>query len=266
MTFTVFSYSDYKACLRQCLARPDAINMAELARRTKYQRSFFSRVINGELHLTTEGVFKVANALGFAETEREYFHWLVEIERAADPAYRAHAKAQASRLRRDHEVKLKAAQTPLKSDEGYFSQYLSSWLWVAVHLATAVPDLQTPERIAARFGVPLEQIQRVLDGLEAMGLVMKKSGGYRFQTGSVHIAENSPWVLLHHNNWRQKAILDAQARTKESIHFTNILTVTAKDRDLIRAKLLETIESVMRIAKPSDPKEIVCLNLDYFRA
>ena len=189
----------------------------------------------------------------------------MEKERASDAEYRSHAKSRALHLRRTHEEIQKAAATPVKLEENYFASYFSSWMWTAIHLATSIPELQSPEKIAARFGLPKEQVVSILDQLEKLGFVEKMRGGYLYRKGSVHISSDSPWVYFHHSNWRQKALFDVQSRKKDSIHFTNILTLTPHDRDLIRSQLLDAIENAMKIAQPSESKDLVCFNLDFFQ-
>lgn len=267
---SIFGFDNYKKYLRAYFADgrkqlPGQLNLAGLARKTGYQRSFFSRVINADLHLTPEGVYKVAAALGLSEEEREYFFWLVEKERAADPGYRAFARAKAIELKKKDEAKRKAAEAPVTTDETYFVNYLSSWIWVAVHLATAIPALQKPAAIAERFQLPEELVMQVLKALSGLNLVRAEGSKFVFHKGSVHISEHSPWVQLHHANWRQKALVDAQLKRRDSIHFTNVLTLSETDRELVREELLKAIDRVMKIAQPSPPEDIVTFNLDFFR-
>ena len=270
MATSIFDFDSYKKFLRAYFVdgrkqMPGQINLAELARKTGYQRSFFSRVINAELHLTPEGVYKIAQALGFAENEREYLFWLVEKERAGDTSYRVYAKARAADLKRDAEASTKAAAAPIQTEAAYFSSYLSSWMWVAIHLATAVPVLQTASAIADRYALPIPVVMHILRTLVELGLVRVEGTQYVFHKGSMHIAENSPWVQLHHSNWRQRALTDAQLVKPDAIHFTNILTLSESDRELAREEILKAIQRVMKIAQPSPAEDVVGFNLDFFR-
>ena len=214
--------------------------------------------------MAPESAYKVAQVLRLDESERTYFTLLVELARAGDRDYLRYVKGRLDELKRNHEVAQKAPMTPTIGSEDYFVRYLSSWIWVAIHLATAIPQLRSAEKIADRLSLPLEQVKTILVELESLGLIRREQGGYQFVKGAVHISNNSPWVLFHHMNWRQKAIQDSQRNDANSLHFTNILTLDAFDRQKIRDIFLAAIEKSMSIAGPSPAEDLVCLTVDFF--
>jgi uncharacterized protein (TIGR02147 family) len=150
----LFAFTDYKALLRAAFSSRK-LSMAEAARRTGYQRSFLSRVLNAELHLTTEAAFKLADVLGLTYEQGQYLFWLVERARAGDPRYRAYANTRALEIKKQHEEKEKSQSAPVLESENYFLGYLSSWIPVAVHLATAIRGLNSASQIAQRLGIAL---------------------------------------------------------------------------------------------------------------
>jgi hypothetical protein len=136
---------------------------------------------------------------------------------------------------------------------------------VAVHLATAIRGLNSASQIAQRLGIALNLVESALAFLNAHGLIEKRGSEYHFKSGSMHISTDSGWVQFHHSNWRQKALADAQMKDPASIHFTNVLTVSAEDAALIREVINRGIEQVMKIARPSKPEAMTCLTVDYFQ-
>ena len=135
---------------------------------------------------------------------------------------------------------------------------------MAVHLATAIRGINSASQIAQKLGLQLVQVESALNFLVSHGLVEKRASEFHFAKGSIHISEQSAWVQFHHNNWRQKALADAQLKNPSSLHFTNVLTITAEDSERIQELMNRSIEQTMKIARPSEPETMACLNVDFF--
>lgn len=60
-------------------------------------------VLSGELHLTPDHAFRLAEFLSFNESERDYFLALVETERASTSSYFEFQKRRAEVLRKKFE-------------------------------------------------------------------------------------------------------------------------------------------------------------------
>ena len=271
---SIFSYNDYKVYLRDLLTKEASDknesshrvrSLADLARKTGYQRSFFSRVIHAELHLTSEAAFKVSNALKFSDHEYKYFSWLIEKARAGDKDYKKYAEAQAQKLKDENEHKQKSILNTVVSDTNYLNYYMSSWIWSAVHLATSVENLQTPEKISAYLKIPEQTVIEVLHFLQGHGLVRAYGNKFVFDKGTAFFREDSPWAYSHGSNWRQKALAETPLKKPRSQHFTNVMTISSEDFEKIREVILKSIEKINKISVPSEPEEVVCLNVDYFK-
>ena len=263
---TVFEFRAYKVALDHFL-RSDGKRglLTRAAKALHCQPSFLSRVIGSEIHLTPEQAFMICQFLNWSANESEYFQTLVAIERAADPGYKSALTAKLKQLRVDHESLQKRTQ---KEDFALVEQqsvYLSSWIWSAVHFLSSVPAYQTVEKMADRLGLSNETTRKTLTRLEQWGLVRKTGSRWEYAQGQFHVPKDSPYVVLHHQNWRTRAVLDAQEFQSESLHFTSVYTLTAADVARLRELMLKFISDCQAVAQPSSPEESVVLICDLYK-
>ncbi len=265
-TKSVFEFHTYKPYLAYKLSSKEHRGqLSRAAEAIQTQRSYLSRVISEELQLTPDHAFKLSRFWKLTAAEREYFCLLVDFDRAADPEFRSHLKQRAQELKAKHDsVQERAARTSFSVDTFQLG-YFSSWIWTALHFLTSIPEFQTEEALSDRLGLKREQLRFYLEQLAAQNFIEHKGGRWIYKGGEYHAPKNSPLVLLHHQNWRQRATLDAQDYSNSSIHFTAVQTVSKQDAERIKALLLEFISESSAIAGPSQPEEGIVLTCDLFK-
>ncbi|MGZ6289021.1 MAG: DUF4423 domain-containing protein, partial [Bdellovibrionota bacterium] len=201
----VFIHSSYKELMKAHLRGAEKRGvLSRAAEALNCQRSFLSRVMNSKVHLTPDLAYKLAIFFQFNASEREYFQNLVELERAGDPAYRAHIEARLRDMRSAHESLGERSKRP-QATSTHDLTYFSSWLWTAIHFLTSIPSYQTRESIARRLGLPSRVVGQYLESLAAWGFVKHTDDRWEYVGGEFHITKDSPLVVLHHQNWRQRA-------------------------------------------------------------
>src|SRR5262249_5652285 len=100
----VFEFSSYKSALHYFLrGKNKRGTLSRAAEALNCQRSYLSRVINSEIHLTPDQGFLFAKFRKFTADESEYFQTLVEYERASDRSYKEEIQSKLIRLKRKHE-------------------------------------------------------------------------------------------------------------------------------------------------------------------
>jgi uncharacterized protein (TIGR02147 family) len=261
-----FLFDSYKEVMKERLRGSGNRGLlSRAAEELNCQRSFLSRVMNSKVNLTPALAYKLAVFLKFAVKEREYFQLLVEKERAADPAYRRHIETRLRDMKREHESLSERSQRPVVSSVHDLT-YFSSWLWTAIHFFTSIPDFQTRESIARRIGVPSRLVQQYLEGLEAWGFVKREGDRWIYVGGEFHVSKDSPLVVLHHQNWRQRAVMDSQLRDEQSLHLTNVHTIAAKDIPVLRELMLKFISDSNDLLRKSSEEEVVVVLCDFFKA
>lgn len=263
---TVYRFTSYKSAMKHYL-RADAERgtLSRAADALGCQRSLLSRVMNSHVHLTPDQAFALAEFWKMNSSESEYFQILVEMERASRSEYRNSLEVKLARLRKASEDLSEKIQRPQpKIDGPHTGIYFSSWLWSAVHFLTSSKEFQTVDAISARLSVSKATIEQVLSQLKEMGMVRLEKSRWIYAGGEFHLPRNSPYVCMHHSNWRGRAGLSAQDPEGDGIHFTNVQTMSRKDLKTLREMVLKFIGECKTVIDPSEPEEAVALTIDLF--
>ena len=259
---SIFLHSSYKSVMKSRLRGTTSRGtLSRAAEALRCQRSFLSQVMNAKVNLTPDLAFKLSLFFKFTAKEREYFQMLVEEERATDPQYREFLQTRLRELRREHESLTERSQRPAATHD---QLYFSAWFWTAIHFLTSLPNYQTQDSIAQKIGVPGKIVGTCLEQLLAWGFVQKIGEKWIYSGGEFHLPKHSPLVVWHHQNWRQRAILDSQMANDKSLHFTNVHTIASKDIPVIKELLLKFISDSNEVLRKSNTEEVVVLLCDFF--
>lgn len=265
MEKAIFSHSSYKSVMSAKLgSEGQRGQITRAAEALGCQRSYLSRVISGDLHLTPDHAFQLSRFWSLNDDESEYFQTLVDFERAGNPDFRAHLKSKLAALRKKFESIGERTERKHLSIDAIQAQYFSSWVWGAVHFLTCVPKFQTPAAIAHRLGLQEAMVRMVLQEMKSRGLVAESRDRWNYQSGEFHIDKSSPLAVFHHQNWRQRATLDAQNPGNGNVHFTGVLTMSQEDSEKIKELLLQFIAKANAISSPSKPEDALALTCDFF--
>lgn len=263
---SIFSFNSYKSVMAHMLSGKE--RRGQLTRAAEFlncQRSYLSRVITENLHITPDHAYNLARFWKFSADERNFFQTLVEHDRAADIQYRQHLKSVLADLKRKHESIQERTQRTSLSVDALQASYFSTWIWSAIHFLTSIPEYQTPEALADRLGLKKDSVHHYLSLLETQGFVEHVKNRWIYKSGEFHAPKNSPMVILHHQNWRGRAIMDAQDFENSSVHFTGVLTLSKNDVERLKELLLNFVAEANQISGPSQPEEAVALTCDLFR-
>jgi len=143
--------------------------------------------------------------------------------------------------------------------------YFSTWIWSAIHFLTSIPEYQSLENISDRLGLKLSVTLQFLEQLQTQGLIENQGQRWIYKSGEFHAPKDSPLVRLHHQNWRMRAVVDAQDLNSEGTHFTAVQTVSKNDYEKIKNLLLQFISEASSIAGPSTPEEGIVITCDVFK-
>jgi uncharacterized protein (TIGR02147 family) len=263
---SVFAFDSYKSYLHEITQSAAAARgtISRLAEAAGCQRSYLSRVIHGEIHLTEDHAFGLSRFLRMSEDETEYFLLMLNSARAATRDYRDYLEdKRRSCQKRHHDLARKFNRAKAENSD-FMLNYYSSWLWSAIHIGSSCRDLQSVKALARRLQVPESMVHEILKVLEERGFVANARGVWSYQPSELHVPHHSPLVSLHHSNWRARAVLDAQQMKESSLHFTAVQTMTDETFRKIREQLLEFIQKEAKQVSPSAPEKLVCIAADFF--
>ena len=150
-------------------------------------------------------------------------------------------------------------------DENDVAVYYGSWVYVAVHILSALPDCRTSSDIASRLNLPLARVEETLRWLIERGIVSKGKDGLTVGTRAMHVGRDSPHVAKHHMNWRLKAIERLDPPGDQDLHYTSLLGVSVDCMEAIRSRLLSLLSEIDPLVEKSLEKEFVLFQFDLMR-
>jgi uncharacterized protein (TIGR02147 family) len=239
--------------------------MSLLARFLTVHTSLVSQIIKGHKELTTDQAALVADYFGLSALETEYFVLLVQSERAGNRSAKALCKKQLQRVREQAQTISKRLDVDGKLSEEERAVFYSDWTYSAVRQAVAIPGVDNVDSIAAYLDLSREKVQRCLEFLIRTGLCKASQNKISVGPLSTHVEASSSWVRVHHTNWRLRAVSSLDGPLRGDLHYTLPLTISAKDSDLLRERILQFIEQAKAIIDPSPSEEMFCLNIDWFK-
>jgi uncharacterized protein (TIGR02147 family) len=263
MSAAVFDFDDYKEFLRHAVEAGPTGALSRLAEAAGCQRSYLSDVLRREVQLTPDHAYGIARHLRLEPAAADYFLDLVHLARAATPSYRAKLATSLEARRQDHR-RLTQRLAPAKTQEAD-ARYYASWHYGALHVATAVPGLDTVEALARRFRLPTAEVARLLAELVEAGYVRQAGARFSYDTERPlrHLSDGSPLSRLNHGNWRSLA-QSRLARYEADVHYSVVFAVERKTYDELRAQLLTFIEEQRATISRSGSEDVVCFTCDLF--
>lgn len=266
---SVYEFIDYKLFLKKCIAQSEQRGFTtRLAEAAGCQRSYFSTVLSGNIHLLPEHLFGICEFLKLSNDESEYLFLVLDYNRAGNISFRSHLlkKIREKQLAwKDLKNRLKKDSIPEAEDMSVRQFYYTSWVYSAIHIAVSIPMLGDIKQLSNYLGITEEMSFWHLEKLAQMGLVEKKGGRWGWKSGDLHLSKDSPWINNHHANWRMQAVSDLPQRRSESLHYSVIQSLSKEDLEALRFRIIEWIEEFKKIASPSRSEELICLNIDFFK-
>jgi uncharacterized protein (TIGR02147 family) len=268
MIISVYNFTSYKAYL---LKKIEIGSSEERGFRTRLveavqcQSSYLSQVLNGKPDFTLEQAIRINQFFLHDKEESRYFILLVEFERAGSRELRSFFKEQIDdlqtarfnlkkRLKHDEEI-------PLESQHKYYS----TWFYSAIHIALAIPELQSPLKIAQRLDLPEATVLQVIRFLEENGLVEVKKGTYHFTKKQVHLSRDSEFIQRHHINWRSKTLQAVEKNVSNDLHYSYVFAISQSDFEKVKEIFVKTLDEVLKVSAPSPSEELCALTLDCFK-
>lgn len=268
MEKSIFEFSNYKLYLKEkldYLGKKERGYKQVTAEFIGCQASYLSQILTGKPDLTLEQAYRLNTRLLHDKMESKFFLLLVESARAGSIELKKYFTEQMGEvLASRHDLKKRLKETDQISQEN-MDRYYSSWLYTALHMALALPDMQEPSALAQRFNIPVEMAAGIVEFLEGSGLVEKVNGQYVFTKMRIHLDRNSNFIQRHHINWRSQSLQSVEKNFKEDMHYSTLFAIQKKDFDLIKDLFLKAINSASEIILPSNPEEVYAITVDLFR-
>lgn len=264
----VFEFENYRTFVKKRLENAPKGGHGQalkIAKAIGISTTLMSQILNGQREMTPEQGSLLCEYFGLGVTETEYFLLLVQRERAGNQSLKKILDRQIDRIRESaKKVSSRLNVTKVISDEDK-AVFYSEWYYSAVRQLTAIPGFENAESISDHLKIPAKIVNETLNFLIQTGLCIEENGRIRIGPSKTHIDSDSPFVKMHHTNWRYKALEFIKYSYPEKLHYSSPLTLSKKDCEKVRMRLLSAIEDVGKIVDPSPSEDLMCLNVDWFK-
>lgn len=263
---TIFEFDSYKSYLKAHL-RENAGNrgyQARLAKAAGCQASYLTQALNTKVELTPDHGFRICQFLQLSSLESDFFLHLLQLSRANSPELKRHFSKKMNELKAAYRSLSERVATPTAPQLEVYPEYYSSWLFMAIPSALEVGSYSTPEALAKRFGRSQETIEHALRALDRMGLAKARAGIWKANRVDRHLPAKNFMNSVSHRNWRDRALLDIDRQTPDSLHYTSVFSMSRVESEALRTRILEWIEGARELIKPSPSEEVYCMLCDFF--
>jgi uncharacterized protein (TIGR02147 family) len=227
--------------------------------------TFVSQVFKGQKTLSAEQGLGIAEFLGLGDLETRYFVKLIQIEKAGSEKLKKMIVAEAQAIKEQaQQISSRINVNQVLPDEQK-AVFYSAWFYSAIRLLVGIDGFQDAETIASYFGLSKLLVQDVINFCLKSELLIRENDVLKVGPNRTHLDPESPFIRLHHLNWRNRALLNIDRVDKDKLHYSSPMTLGKEQVPLIRKMLLELIAEVGRTIDPSPDEELMCLSIDWFR-
>jgi uncharacterized protein (TIGR02147 family) len=261
---SVFDFLDYRAFLNSWIDEQSKVTKGlkgKLAQTSGVSSSLISLILKGEKHLSLEQAAEISDFIGLNEKESEYFFLIVELGRAGTVKLQQKLKKRAQEQTK--KISKRLVQNMEINDE-VKSVYYSSWIYSGLRNLTALPGKHDVPSLAKRLRLPATVIAKATEFLVQNGLCRIEKNGIAYGSQRSHLDADSPFVVKHHHNWRNRAMHFMDQGDPAHLFFSSPMSLSEETAEEIRRLLPKFIEQVMAKVGPSKSEKVYCLNIDWF--
>lgn len=226
--------------------------------------TLMSHVLQGKKELSFEAADVLATRLQLTEKECDYFFLLVSYAKAGSASLNARFRSKIAAAQRKSLLVSEHLDVKSKITESTQAVFYSNWIYTAVRNLVAIARFNNPEAVSIQLGVSRQSVEDALKFLISKGLCSVESGHFVVGPARTHVAESSPFVKTHHQNWRVKAMERMTADNPSDLFFTFPFSASKEDVLRIRKELPIWLKKISDIVTPSESENVRCLNVDFF--
>ena len=265
---SIYEFSHYRQYLQSWIESKGAHAYGmklRIAKALGVSSSLISQILKDQKTLTSDQTSDLCDFIGLNEMESDYFHLLVEFDRAAGNRYKEKLQRKIRNLKAQSQQLGKRVPRDKELSDQQKAIYYSSWMYTGVRNLSATANFDQADSIAERLNIERTVANRVIRFLLDNGLCKEHDGKITYGPAAIHVDKESPFVNKHHQNWRFQAIQQMEKKRDADIFFTSPMSLSRAAFDEIKVLIPTVIENIMKISGPSDSETVACLNLDWFK-
>lgn len=264
----IFQYTDYKKWVNERILSMPKEGWGQYLRISEFlgtSSTAIAQIFKGDRDLAPEQAVSLAEFFGLSKIELQYLLLLVNYSRAGTPRYKKIIAEQIHELQKQaQEIKNRVPQDRELTEEAKAILY-SNWYYLAIWSLTAIPGFNNLEVISDRLNISKRKAAQAIEFLIKHSLIKEKNGKYEIGPTLIHLESNSPSIPRHHQNWRNRSFLAHENLGDTEAAYTAPITLSKKDAEIIREKMLKFISEIADVVKDSPSEELYCICLDWFK-
>ena len=264
---SIFAYEDYKELILGMIEQHSSGKgyKARMAEAAGCKPAFLSQVLNSHIHLTLDHAANLASFWRLTADESEYFLCLLQISRSSSQNLIQFLNQRRNDLKKKNLNQKNQPHEDSQLPERDMQQYFSTWYFSAIHALVAIPSTNSDEQISGILNLSKSLVTRVLEELQQMQLIERKTYGWVATKRTVHLSPASILYIQHQRNWRQKAYqIQTEKPHRSDLHYTYIQAISNQDAQKIRDIFVEAIEKSRSLPADSNPENVTGICFDYF--
>ena len=162
-------------------------------------------------------------------------------------------------------LKERFAETKPVLSEQQTLEFFSLWHISALQIAATIPHLQYRKKLQEALGISNETFKDSIEYLLKVGLIREEGNSLKPGPTKIFIGKDSQALKVHHANWRQRAIGSLDGPYHSDLHFTSVFSLSKKDANLIKERIISEVAEIRQIVKTSPEEELHTFTIDFFR-
>jgi hypothetical protein len=266
----LYDHASYKEALKTVLLERreqlgKSYTFQNMAKACRVQKTYLSRVFNGDAHLNDDQLYLACTYLGLGEDEQHYLGLLHQHERSIVAGKKGKLSSQIELVRRRrHDSQIKAA--PLESSTPHHADFYLDPAMQLVHIFLTIPRYRNDiGKIKAALHLNADDLASTLTKLQRLGLIAYRDGRYEVVRDSIHLPPDSPVYKAG------RALLRLRAMDKidrlppaETFNFSVVFSATETVRARIQMRFQEFLKSVEDEVKAAPAEEVYQMSFDLF--
>lgn len=264
----VFDYISYRDFIKEMIRARSIENkgvITTLSKAMNIHSSLMSMILSGKRDLSIEQSFDLCQYFELTEPEIEFFILLVQWERAGTKRLKLHFKNKIDVLKKESKLLKNKVHIRKTLSEAEQSIFYSNWMYAAFHLYCGIgKNGKSLLEVCHEFKKPRKTVLEILTFLRSINLLTESDGRYQVTSKSTLLGLDSPFLIRHHMNWRNRALMRMDELTEAEFMISAPFSVSKSDFSKIRELLVHSVKKVTDVIQASPEEITACMNIDLF--
>lgn len=262
---SIFQYNDIASFLKDWLnSNKQRGTKGLLADQLRIHPTLLSQILAGQRQFTEDQIFELGKYISLNPLEEQYLDTLGRLARASRASYQKELQKQLHGLKEKSKKLSERIDVDHTLKDKERAVFYSSWKYSAIRMACSVGKARSTEDLHQILHIPKSELQDKLNFLESAGLIAKENSLWVAGAKRTHLEKGSAYLPRHHTNWRIRGIQRCENIGEEEMMYTSPLTISKKDFQKVKEKILQLIADTSKIVKNTEPEQMACLCLDFF--